>query len=144
MLILAVALLYLVALIVLLLADIPIVRYHSRFWELTGRYFGLDWTLGHERALDDVVNVGLFVPLGFLVHRWWRRGSAPSWATAGATLAVMALLASSVEFIQRFLPWRYASLADVLADVLGAAIGVAVDTVLARSGSRSPRDPDPG
>ena len=49
-------------------ASLRIVRYHSRFWKLMGQYLGIGWTLGRERVLDDVVNVGLFVPLGFLVH----------------------------------------------------------------------------
>src|SRR5262249_18627744 len=120
-------------LIVLLLAPLRIVHYHTRFWELTGRYFGIGWTLGREQALDDVVNVMLFIPLGFLMHRWWRRGSSPTWATACATLAFIALLASSIEFPQLFTPGRPASVTDVIADILGASIGLAVDDVLARN-----------
>ncbi len=135
------ALLYFVTLIVLLLAPLHIVHYHTRFWELTGRHLGIGWTLGREQALDGVVNVVLFVPLGFLVNRWWRRGSAPSWAMVGATLACMALLASSAEFVQRFLPWRHASVADVLTGVLGGTVGIAVDVALGRIASRSPHGP---
>ena len=137
----AAALLYLVALIVLLLTPLNIVRYHTRFWELTGQHLGLGWTAGREQALDGAVNVVPFIPLGFLVHRWWRRGSPPSWATVGSTVAFMTLLASSMEFVQIFLAWRYASVADIFSNVFGAAVGVAVDAALARIAPRSPHGP---
>ena len=126
------ALLYLVALIVLLLTPVDIVRYHTRFWELTGQYLGLGWTAGREQGLDGAVNILLFVPLGFLVHRWWRDDSPPSWVTAGSTVVVLTLLASSMESIQIFLAWRHASVADILSNIFGAAIGATVDAGLAR------------
>jgi hypothetical protein len=132
--------LYLAALIILLLAPLRVVHYHTGFWESMGGYFGTEWTLGREHVLDEVVNVLLFLPLGFLMHRWRRRGSSPSWTTAGLTLACMALLALGVEFAQYFLPWRYASVVDVIADVSGAAVGVAVDAVLPRRTARFVQD----
>jgi glycopeptide antibiotics resistance protein len=140
----ATALLYLGAVVVLVFAPLPIVRYHTMFWELLGKHLGIGWTLGRERALDGVVNVGLFFPIGFLIHHWWRSGASASWATAGATLAALGLLASTIEFVQLFLPWRDASVADILTNTLGGAIGITVDTVLAWSASRprqSPTDP---
>jgi len=76
----AAGLVYLLGLGFLLIAPLRIVRYHTLFWELTGRYVGLGWTAAREQALDAAVNVALFVPLGFLGHRWWRAGSPPSWA----------------------------------------------------------------
>ena len=122
---------YLLGLVLLLLAPLNIVRYHTRFWELTGRGLGLRWTPGREQVLDAVVNVALFVPLGFLVHRWWRHGSPPSRQTVWRTLGVAAGLAGSVETIQIFLPLRHASVLDLVSNLLGACGGVWLDSALA-------------
>ena len=122
---------YLVALVLLLLAPLNIVRYHTRVWELAARDLGIGWTAGREQVLDAVVNVGLFVPLGFLVHRWWRHSSPPSRQTVWRTLGVTAVLAGSVETIQSFLPLRHASVLDLLSDVAGACGGVGLDSALA-------------
>jgi len=115
------------------------VRYHTLFWQFTGRRLGLGWTAGRERALDAAVNAALFVPLGFLGHRWWRAGSAPSWATASATLITICLAALCMEFAQLFLPWRSASIADVFSDAIGAAAGAGLDALFALMALR-PRD----
>ena len=133
----AAGLVYLLGLGILLIAPLRIVRYHTLFWEFTGRHLGLGWTVGREQALDAAVNAALFVPVGFLGHRWWRAGSTPSWATAGATLIIMCLVAASVEIIQIFLPWRSASVADVFSDSIGAAAGVGLDALFAQIALRS-------
>jgi len=122
---------YLLGLGILLIAPLKIVRYHDLFWLFTGRRLGLGWTAGRERALDAAVNVAVFMPLGFLGHRWWRAGSSPSWATAGVTLTLICLLAAGVEVVQIFLPWRSASVADVVSDVMGAAAGAGLDAFFA-------------
>ena len=133
----AAGLVYLLVLGFLLIAPLRIVRYHTLFWELTGRYVGLGWTAGREQALDAAVNVALFVPLGFLGHRWWRAGSPPSWATAGATLTSICCLAASMEIVQIFVPWRSASVADVLNDAMGATAGAGLDALFAHIALRS-------
>jgi len=133
----AAGLVYLLVLGFLLIAPLRIVRYHTLFWELTGRYVGLGWTAGREQALDAAVNVALFVPLVFLGHRWWRAGSPPSWATAGATLTGICCLAASIELVQIFLPWRSASVADVLSDAMGATAGAGLDALFAYIALRS-------
>jgi glycopeptide antibiotics resistance protein len=130
---------YLLGLLALLLAPLNIVRYHTRLWELSGRYLGLGWTAGREQVLDAAVNVALFVPLGFLIHRWWRRSSRPSRQTVWRTLGVAAVLASGVEAIQIFLPPRHASLLDLVSDVAGACVGVGLDSALAWIAARSTR-----
>jgi hypothetical protein len=68
----AAGLVYLLGRGIFLIAPLRIVRYHTLFWQFTGRHLGLGWTAGREQALDASVNVALFVPLGFLGHRWWR------------------------------------------------------------------------
>ena len=130
---------YLLGLVPLLLAPVNIVRYHSRFWELTGLHLGLGWTAGSEQVLDAVVNVGLFVPLGFLLHRWWRHSAPPSRRTVWRTLGVAAVLAGSVETIQIFLPLRRASVLDVVSDLVGACGGVGLDSALAWTALRPTR-----
>jgi len=133
----AAGLVYLLGLCILLIAPLGIVRYHTLFWEFTGRRLGLGWTAGRERALDAAVNAAVFVPLGFLGHRWWRAGSPPSWATAGVTLTLICLLAAGVEVVQIFLPWRSASVADVVSDTMGAAAGAGLDALFAHLALRS-------
>ena len=128
----AAGLVYFLGLGALLLAPLGIVRYHTLFWELTGRYLGLGWTAGRERALDAVVNIGLFVPLGFLGRRWRRAGSSPSWANAGVPLAFIFVVAAGIEITQSFLPWRHASVADVICDAIGAAAGAWLDALVVR------------
>ena len=135
----AAGLVYLLGLGSLLIAPLRIVRYHTLFWQFTGRHLGLGWTAGRERVLDAAVNAALFVPLGFLGHRWWRAGSTPSWATAGAPLALICLVAASMEIVQIFLPWRSASVADVLSDAMGATAGAGLDALCAHIALRSRR-----
>jgi hypothetical protein len=133
----AAGLVYLLGLGILLVAPLSIVRYHSLFWEFTGRHPGLGWTAGREQALDAAVNAALFVPLGFLGHRWWRAGSTPSWVTASTTVTIITLVAASMEIVQIFLPWRYASVTDVFGDVIGATAGAGLDAVFAQIALRS-------
>lgn len=132
-----VVLVYVLGLGLLLIAPLRIVRYHDLFWQLTGRYLGFGWSAGREQALDASVNVALFVPLGFLGHRWWRAGAPPSWATAGPTLTGICLLAAGTEIVQIFLPWRSASVEDVLCDATGAAVGAGLDALFAHIALRS-------
>jgi hypothetical protein len=96
----AAGLVYLLGLCILLIAPLRIVRYHDLFWLFTGRHLRLGWTAGREQALDAAVNAAVFMPLGFLGHRWWRAGSTPSWATASATLTIICLVAASMEIVQ--------------------------------------------
>ena len=121
---------YLLGLVTLLLAPLNIVRYHTRFWELAGRHLGLGWTAGREQVLDAAVNVAVFMPLGFLMHRWWRGSAPPSRRTVWSTLGVAAVLAGGVETIQIFLPFRHGSILDVVSDVAGACVGVGLDSAL--------------
>jgi VanZ family protein len=85
------------------------------------------------------VNAAVFMPLGFLGHRWWRAGSLPSWATAGATLTSICLVAASMEIVQIFLPWRSASVADIFSDAIGATAGAGLDALFAQNALRSRR-----
>ena len=133
----AAGLVYLLGLCILLIAPLRIVRYHDLFWLFTGRHLRLGWTAGREQALDAAVNAAVFMPLGFLGHRWWRAGSPPSWATAGATLTLIWIVAAGMEIVQIFLPWRSASVADVFSDAMGAMAGAGLDALFAQIALRS-------
>ncbi|MCS5716750.1 VanZ family protein [Herbiconiux sp. CPCC 205763] len=76
-------------------------------------------------VVEFAANIAMFVPLGVLIAllfgpRWW-------WVTIVACLA----LSISIEVYQyQFLPYRYATVRDVLANSAGGAIG-AIAAVIA-------------
>ncbi len=72
---------------------------------------------------DMVLNVVLFVPLGF-VHQLGRaRGSAPDWVRA---FVVGALFSGMIETAQLFTPLRFPSLSDLITNATGAALGTLI------------------
>jgi len=74
-----------------------------------------EWT-----PFDLIMNVVMFVPLGFLYRVTRPRGSARAWWMA---VLLGALLSSSIEAAQLFESTRYSSLFDILTNAVGAAIG---------------------
>ena len=74
-----------------------------------------EWT-----PFDLIMNVVMFVPLGFLYRVTRPRGSARAWWMA---VLLGGLLSSSIESAQLFEASRYSSLLDVLTNTSGAAIG---------------------
>jgi glycopeptide antibiotics resistance protein len=143
---LVVAALYLISLAALLVSPVTSVRYQDQLWDWTARYLGFGWSAGREAALDALINVALFVPVGFLLHRRLRAECRWSRYAARWTVTVAAALAAAIEFIQIFLPARHASIFDVLAAVAGAAIGMALDVAVRRKQTPSrisASEPDP-
>ena len=71
---------------------------------------------------DIIVNLGAYVPLGFLLSigcgARWSAGAGAAVAVAGA-----AALSLAMESVQMFLPARIASNVDLLANSVGALIG---------------------
>lgn len=67
---------------------------------------------------DFVANLLLFLPLGAAL-------ALLSW-TARRTAVAAALLSTTIEFTQGFVPGRYSSLADIVLNTLGALLGVAL------------------
>jgi glycopeptide antibiotics resistance protein len=71
--------------------------------------------------LEDVVNVALFVPLGWGLHLIARRaGLRSSLIVAGVVAAGFSL---TIETLQYFLPYRYSSFTDVVTNTVGALVG---------------------
>ena len=96
-------------------------------WRRTG-LSGLDflsqpwpryWTV-----FDLSTNVGLYAPLGALLG-WWTRHRFGPWTAVALPIIVTALLATTLEALQTFLPGRIPSNIDLLCNVVGAVFGAA-------------------
>lgn len=82
---------------------------------------------GAEAMRDVLLNVALFVPLGFLLERT-ARGRLRVWQVVGIGMAI----SLGIEVTQLFLPVRWTTATDVLANATGAASGAATSTILRR------------
>jgi glycopeptide antibiotics resistance protein len=90
-------------------------------------------TLGRRVLADFAVNIAIFVPIGWGLHRGGRRLRVrPGARLLGAAVAA-ALFSAVMETVQFWLPGRYSSLVDVGANTLGAVLGAWAE---ARYGSR--------
>ena len=82
----------------------------------------LGW--GESSPWDSMMNLALFLPLGFgagqLIRKLKPTGSSPLVAAVGAGF----LLSYSIEVLQTFLETRFPSLIDVLANTAGSLIGL--------------------
>ncbi|MBC8089019.1 MAG: VanZ family protein [Phycisphaerae bacterium] len=81
-----------------------------------------EWT-----PFDLVMNVAMFVPLGFLFRVTRPRGASSAWWLA---IVLGALLSTTIESAQLFEATRYSSLLDILTNTAGAAIGSVLFTRL--------------
>jgi VanZ family protein len=73
---------------------------------------------------DVSVNIFGFVPFGFAVYGWARKGGERKIAMAmGTALLTGAGISLFIELLQVYLPTRDSSLTDVINNVLGAYIG---------------------
>jgi glycopeptide antibiotics resistance protein len=90
--------------------------------------FTAPWRAGAATwSITDLAsNVILFVPIGLFVAATLesRAGSTSRWIAGVAALALAVLLSVSLEMTQAFLPYRTASLVDVMAETAGAFTGV--------------------
>ena len=77
---------------------------------------------GDRATADAILNVALFLPLGFLLAG--RPGALPRAAVAGFGLSL------AIELAQIFIPGRYAAVGDVLWNGLGAVAGVGLHYVV--------------
>lgn len=79
------------------------------------------------RLSDLLLNVVLFVPLGFLADRLARGRLGP-----GRIAVVGALVSVGLEATQLFLPGRYSTALDVVANGTGALVGAVASSALRR------------
>lgn len=71
---------------------------------------------------DLILNLLLYVPLGFFATRWLGSRWRPAWAVVLATV-LGAGLSLFAELLQIFLPQRFPSLLDLLANGAGTLAG---------------------
>jgi len=103
---------------------------------LPGNALGIllhSWHFAFSRFVfrDALVNICLYIPLGFAGYFAFRESRRPMVAFYGPVLLGM-LLSASVELLQLYTPHRDTSLLDVAANTLGSAAGVALGLALER------------
>jgi len=72
------------------------------------------------RLVDTILNVALFLPIGFLLCSLRQARTGIGWRA----VAVASMLSALIESVQVFLPGRFPSSADVAANTAGACAGV--------------------
>lgn len=91
-----------------------------------GRLAAATWEpLGTTELRDVVLNVVLFLPLGFLLERV-RSGRLG----VGAIALLAAAVALAAESLQLMIPGRYSALTDVAANGAGAALGAVLSRMV--------------
>jgi VanZ family protein len=73
-------------------------------------------------VVDSVVNVGIFVPLGWGLRRLFPPRVNGALAVLGVGL-LGAQFSVTMETLQHFLPMRYSSIFDVAANTIGTIVG---------------------
>jgi glycopeptide antibiotics resistance protein len=103
----------------------------SRLVMDTGRFphprsYLMDFRLASPARLagDALLNLVVFVPLGWLLGRGLRSLTASRATRRLSVTAFCAVLSLTVETVQYFLPTRYSSAIDVLTNTLGSFLGV--------------------
>jgi uncharacterized SAM-binding protein YcdF (DUF218 family) len=131
---LVVAALYVLLLLPALI--VPIGRVHARTYLLE-----IGYRSGRHFAADTLINVALFLPLGWLL----RRGLRP-YGLAGTRGVVViglacAALSLAIETMQYFLAMRYSSIVDVATNTLGGVLGALAEPLAESRGLQSARRP---
>jgi VanZ family protein len=72
---------------------------------------------------DVIVNVALYIPLGFAGHLAFRRNRLPAFSIYAPVLLGL-LLSIAMELTQLLVPTRDTSMADVVTNTIGSGIGV--------------------
>lgn len=106
----------------------------NRFWNFLYQRFGIVWTLGYEIGLDVLVNLLLFLPVGFAVHAWRRGAAAPRARDTALVVLGAAAVSAALETLQWAIGHRDASMVDVVSDTAGAAVGCVIDRARHRPG----------
>ncbi len=76
---------------------------------------------------DVILNIILFIPLGFLFHVGLRNRYGSSLKVAVFALILGTLFSLSIESLQYWELTRYSQMSDVFSNMFGAALGIMVD-----------------
>jgi glycopeptide antibiotics resistance protein len=82
-----------------------------------------DIPLGRRLVADVALNIAIFVPIGWGLHRIARRRGGASRTRLLVAVILAAAFSLAMETVQAWLPNRYSSAVDVLANTLGATVG---------------------
>ncbi|MBW2741458.1 MAG: VanZ family protein [Deltaproteobacteria bacterium] len=74
---------------------------------------------------DVILNIIIFIPIGFLLHAALRRHCESSLKTAAFVFIIGTLFTFGIESLQYFSLTRHSSLVDMLNNMLGTAVGIA-------------------
>lgn len=82
-----------------------------------------------KRALfgDVILNIIIFIPMGFLLHAVLRRHCESSLKTAAFVFIIGTLFTFGIESLQYFSLTRHSSLVDMINNMVGTAVGIATD-----------------
>lgn len=82
-----------------------------------------------KRALfgDVILNIIIFIPIGFLLHAALRRHCESSLKTAAFVFIIGTLFTFSIESLQHFSLTRHSSIVDTTNNMVGTAVGIATD-----------------
>jgi VanZ family protein len=82
-----------------------------------------------KRALfgDVILNIIIFIPIGFLLHAVLRRHCESSLKTAAFVFIIGTLFTFGIESLQYFSLTRHSSLVDMINNMVGTAVGIATD-----------------
>jgi glycopeptide antibiotics resistance protein len=106
-------------LVVVVILIVPAAAPHARSGYLTEYQL----PIGRRFIGDVIVNIAMFVPIGWGLHRVARHLGAPTRPLALAVALVAAAFSVLMETAQFWLPARYSSIVDVVANTLGATLG---------------------
>lgn len=76
---------------------------------------------------DVILNIIIFIPIGFLLHAVLRRHCESSLKTAAFVFIIGTLFTFGIESLQYFSLTRYSSLVDMINNMVGTAVGIATD-----------------
>lgn len=76
---------------------------------------------------DVILNIIIFIPIGFLLHAVLRRHCESSLKTAAFVFIIGTLFTFGIESLQYFSLTRYSSLVDMINNMVGTTVGIAID-----------------
>ena len=84
--------------------------------------------LDFSYSFDDIIlNIIIFIPIGFLFHAALRRSCESSLKTAAFVFIIGTLFTFSIESLQHFSLTRHSSIVDTINNMIGTAVGIATD-----------------
>jgi VanZ family protein len=76
---------------------------------------------------DVILNIIIFIPIGFLLHAVLRRHCESSLKTAAFVFIIGTLFTFGIESLQYFSLTRHSSLVDMINNMVGTAVGIATN-----------------